>query len=93
MRLLKKWDRINTNPLTDKVEPFRSFKLTVDEIEKLRELPVDSNGIIISSNISENFLKEILISRQMESLLYPELEKDDWSGYCKLWPDGTFWML
>lgn len=93
MRLLKKPYRIQINKNTQSVEPFRSFWLTNEEIKKIDELPKDSDGSIKTNRESENLLKEILQTRDMENLLYPEQEKDDWSGYVQLLDDGLFWML
>jgi hypothetical protein len=93
MRLLKKHDKINFNKHTEKIEPYRSFYLTEEECEKIRALPADESGLIFSSKETEELLKDILDARGMGSLLYPPLERDDWSGYVKLLPDGLFWML
>lgn len=93
MRLLKKWDKIQYDSSRERINPFRTFYLTSDEIEKINDLPKDSKGEIITSQDSEDLLKEILTSRGMQSLLYPALERDDWSGYVKLHDSGLFWML
>jgi len=93
MRLLKKWTRLNYDEKRQRIEPFRTFYLTGDELRRVKELPIGDDGNIISSHDSEALLKEILEARGMGSLLYPDLERDDWSGYVKVFDSGLFWML
>lgn len=93
MRILKKWEKITFNDVTGDVEPFRQFRLTEDEYAKVAALKENDVGMISSTDTSEALLLELLAARQMESLLYPELERLDWSGYCVLRADGTFLML
>lgn len=92
MRLLKKWDKITRNPRTDNIEPYRQFNLTTEEIEQFMALRRTEAGEIISSKESEELLKQFLDARGMGSLLYPELERDDWSGYVACDSTGKFYM-
>ena len=93
MRKLKKWEKITFNERTGNLEPFRSFALNQDEMEKVSKLLVNDFGMIESDDTTEEVLMEILQTRSMESLMYPELERLDWSGYCVLRNDGTLLML
>ena len=93
MRILKKPDKINVNKNTGKVEPYRTFYLTDDEIARIKDLPKDNAGNIKSNKLSEELLKDILDVRGMGSLLYPEREIDDWTGYVRVLDSGMIWLL
>lgn len=92
MRLVKKASKIVKNERTEKIEPFRSFYLTPEEVERYVALP-ENDGVKVTSRESEAFLKDVLDARQMGSLLYPEREQDDWSGYVTVLDGGLCWLL
>lgn len=92
MRLRKEPNRISISERTEKVEYFRTLKVTNSEAEKLGALPKDERGFIESSEESEALLLEMLTSREMGHLLYPEVEKDKWSGYVR-WEGETLFLV
>lgn len=93
MRKLKKHEKININKNTEKVKPFRSFYLTQEEIYRLEDFKNRNGGRLVSNDESEMILKDFLEARGMGSLLYPELERNDWSGYIRVFDNGLFWMV
>lgn len=93
MRLLKKHDKINLSKNSERIRPFRSFYLNQDEFDRIEDFKNRNGGKLITNQESEQILRDILEARGMESLLYPELERDDWSGYVTVWEDGMLWML
>lgn len=93
MRKLKKHERINMNKNTGNVRPFRSFLLSSQEIERLEDFKNRNGGRLISNDESEIILKDFLEARGMGALLYPELERDDWSGYVRVFDNGLLWMV
>lgn len=93
MRKLKKHEKISLNKKTERIKPYRSFYLTSDEMVRLNDFKNRHGGKIVTNDESEQILKDFLDSRGMGALLYPDLERDDWSGYVKVWDGGLMWLL